>query len=148
MPSNQRLKTMARRRVDQLIRTRNFRARSERIETGVVVKSHKGRMSAWKGERGDSCSFSHGNNRGQQQAQSSSPAPKAQTQIDGRRPSQGNGSQGRESYRKQRSKSVQKSYLKGNCTNPSCYYWHPPVCQNCKSESGCTFGDKCLLRPY
>ena len=43
--------------------------------------------------RGDSCSFSHGSNRGQP-AQSSSPAPKAQTQIDGRKPSKGIGSRG------------------------------------------------------
>ena len=35
MPSCQRLKTMARRQIDQMIRTRNFRARNERIETAV-----------------------------------------------------------------------------------------------------------------
>ena len=43
MPSCQRLKTMVRRHIDQMSRTRNFRARNERIETGVSVKSHKGR---------------------------------------------------------------------------------------------------------
>ena len=43
MPSYQRLKTEVRRHIDQLIRTRNFRARNERIETGVFVKSHKGK---------------------------------------------------------------------------------------------------------
>ena len=42
--------------------------------------------------RGDSCSFCHGRNRGQK-AQSSSPAPKAQTQIDKRRPSKGQGNE-------------------------------------------------------
>ena len=36
--------------------------------------------------------------------------------------------------------------LKGNCTNPSCHYWHPPVCQNYISESGCKFGEKCVFR--
>ena len=41
MPSYRRLKTMVRRRVDQMIRTRNFKARNERIETGVLVKSRK-----------------------------------------------------------------------------------------------------------
>ena len=50
--------------------------------------------SVWKANgqcsRGVSCSFSHGNNRGQQ-TQSSSLAPQTQTQIDGRRPSKGTG---------------------------------------------------------
>ena len=34
MTSYQRLKTMVRRHIDQMIRTRNFRARHERIERG------------------------------------------------------------------------------------------------------------------
>ena len=37
-----------------------------------------------------SCGFSHGNNQRGQSAQSSSPAPRTQTQNDGRRPSKGN----------------------------------------------------------
>ena len=28
-----------------------------------------------------------------------------------------------------------------NCTNPSCDYWHRPVCQNYKTQSGCKFGE-------
>ena len=35
------LKTMVRRHIDQMISTRHFKARNERIETGVLVKSHK-----------------------------------------------------------------------------------------------------------
>ena len=38
-----------------------------------------------------------------------------------------------------------REYLKGNCTNPSCSYWHPPECQRFKTKLGCTFGDKCAL---
>ena len=45
-PSYQRLRTMVRQQIDQIIRTRNFRARNERIETGVVVESHKGRTES------------------------------------------------------------------------------------------------------
>ena len=30
--------------------------------------------------------------------------------------------------------------------NPSCKVWHPPVCQNYKSEKGCILGDKCHCR--
>ena len=30
--------------------------------------------------------------------------------------------------------------------NPSWNFGHPPVCPNYKSESGCTYGDKCIFR--
>ena len=39
-PSHQKLRTMVGQHTDQTIRTRNFNARNERIETGVLVKSH------------------------------------------------------------------------------------------------------------
>ena len=31
----------------------------------------------------------------------------------------------------------------GTCAEPSCDFWHPPVCLNYLSESGCKCGDKC-----
>ena len=40
-PSYQKLKTMVKRQKDQKIRIRNFRARNERIEAGVLVKTQK-----------------------------------------------------------------------------------------------------------
>ena len=39
-----------------------------------------------------------------------------------------------------------RNHLSGSCTIPSCDYWHPPACQNYKSESGCKFGEKCTIR--
>ena len=33
-----------------------------------------------------------------------------------------------------------------NCNNPSCVFWHPSVCQNCKSKTRCTFGNKGFFR--
>ena len=42
------LKRMARQHTDQTIRTRSFKARNERIETGVWVKSQKGKTSTRK----------------------------------------------------------------------------------------------------
>ena len=42
-PSYQKSRKMVRRHIDQTIRTRNFKARNERIEPGVLVKSQKGR---------------------------------------------------------------------------------------------------------
>ena len=52
MPSYQRLKIVVRRHVDQMIRTRNFRARNERIETGVRVKRQKREESQCGKENG------------------------------------------------------------------------------------------------
>ena len=42
-PNYSRLKTISRRHLDQTMRTRNFRARNEIVETGTVTKSQKGR---------------------------------------------------------------------------------------------------------
>ena len=47
-PSCQKLRGRVRQHVDQTIRTRNFKARNERIETGVLVKSQKRK----EGQRG------------------------------------------------------------------------------------------------
>ena len=43
--SYSRLKTSARRHIDQTMRTRNFRARSGIVERGAVTKSRRGRKS-------------------------------------------------------------------------------------------------------
>ena len=67
---------MVKRHIDQMIRTRNFKVRYERIETGVLVKT-QGKTSPLKGEqenaisakqkrqrsKGDSCSFRHDDNQ-------------------------------------------------------------------------------------
>ena len=98
--------TSVKRHIDQTVRTRQFRAQSETVERRAVTKSQKGRQASverkagecfqWKAigpcSKGDSCSFSHGlasgNRRDQrQEAQSSSLAPKVQTQTDGKKPS-------------------------------------------------------------
>ena len=64
---------------------------------------------------------------------------------DGRIPSKGKSSSGSSPSGRKNLK-VCRHYIKGSCTNPSCDYWHPPVCQNYKSDSGCKFGDKCMIR--
>ena len=40
MPSYPRSRTVVRQHIDQMTKTRNFKARNERIETVVLVKSH------------------------------------------------------------------------------------------------------------
>ena len=124
-----------------MIGTCNYKARNDRIEIGESVKSHKrrkvsverimGECCQWKAtgqcSRRDCCSFSHGSNRGQR-AQSSSSAPKAQTQIDGRKPSKGFGPEG-ESPSGRKGLEACKHFLKGTCSNSSCNYWHLSACQ-------------------
>ena len=72
-PSYTRLKTSVRLHIDQMMRTRNFRARNEIVERESVTKSQiwrkvsverkVGECYQWKAigqySKGDSCSFSH-----------------------------------------------------------------------------------------
>ena len=56
-PSCQRLRKMVRQQIDQMIRTRKFKARNQRNEAGVLVNSQKkGEMSAHC-SKSDSCCF-------------------------------------------------------------------------------------------
>ena len=90
-PSHQTLRRMVRQHIDQTIRTLNFQARIERIETGVLVRSQKGknvsverkgRMLPMEGERTVvKFRFLYG-----QRAQSSYSTSRAPTQTDGRMP--------------------------------------------------------------
>ena len=51
-PSCEKLKTLVRRHTDHMIRTRNFKVRNERVETGVV-KSQKGKNVSVERKMGD-----------------------------------------------------------------------------------------------
>ena len=153
-PDYQKWKTMVKRSIDQKLRSRNFGARNERIEIGVVVTSRrglsgveggKGTCHQWiaKGQcsRGDQCSFRHD---GYERAK---PTPKTAP------PSEPPTPRGRSASRKKNlrgrspsgkfARQPRRDYLKGICTELPCDYWHPPECQFYKSESGCAFGTKC-----
>ena len=103
-PSYSRLKTSVRLRIDQTMRTRNFRVRNETVEKGPVTKSQKGKKAyvekkvgachQWTGtgqcSRRDSCSFSHntmasGNSGAgpRRKGRSSSPALNSNPKTDG-----------------------------------------------------------------
>ena len=163
-PSYSRLKTTVRRHIDQTMVTRNFRARNEIVDRGAVTKSQKGRKASadrkvgvcfqWKAigqcSKGDSCCFSHDPASGnrcdlRQEGKSSSLAPNAQAQTDGKMPSKSSGRRG-ESLSVTGGRSPCRKFLGERCTYPSCIFWHPPVCLNYKSESGCTCGEKCRFR--
>ena len=74
--------------------------------------------------------------------QSSSRAPKPQTRNDGKRSLRGKSLRGR----RKGPRRPCKGCFSGNCTNPCCNFWHPPECQQYKTQSGCKFGEKCLFR--
>ena len=147
---------------DQMMRHRNFRVRNDVVERGSVTKSQKGNKAhvegqvgecfQWKAHaqcsKGDSCSFSRdplasgSKGKGQRRkGRSSSPASYSKakkTDGEGQTSSQGSGNK--------QENSIDKSEIPCRfkfCTNPSCGFWHPPVCVNYKSEKGCTHGDKC-----
>ena len=164
-PNYQQLKTAVKLHIDQMMRTRNFRVQNIVVERGAATKSQKGKKaknvrkvgdcSQWEAHghcsKGDSCSFSRDllasgtKCKGQRrQGRSSSPAshPKAkQTDEGGEKPSKTSGSK--------QENSLDKSEIPCRfrfCKNPSCKFWHPPVCLNHKSEKGCVHGDNCHFR--
>ena len=96
--------------------------------------------------RGDSCSFSHADapRKGcgqRQEEQTSSPTPEAKVQADGKLPSKSSGHRG-ETPSGTRGRIPCRDFLKGTCMNSSCNHWHPPVCLNYKSLTGCACGKK------
>ena len=72
------------------------------------------------------------------------PAPKAQKQVDGRKPSKGFGTRGQCPSRR-KGQNACKSFLKGKYTNPSCDYCNFPF-KIYISVSGCKFRDQCQFR--
>ena len=89
-PSCEKLKTMVKRCIDQKIRTQKFQARNERNKTAVLVKTRKGNVSVeWKsGECRGKQTYSVQKEKLAASAttapQSSSLAPRPQTQSDGK----------------------------------------------------------------
>ena len=105
-PSNQRLKASVRLHVDQTMRNRNFRARSETVDRGAsaYVERKVGECLQWQRNRqcarGDSCSFTHDSVSGntyeshRRKDQSSSPAPDTEGKTDGQKQLKRSGSRG------------------------------------------------------
>ena len=86
LPNCQKLKTVVKRCMDHKMRTRNFQAGNERIDTGVL-KTHKGKPFSADRKQGECCqwkaktrkgkrSFRHDENEPGKAKQSSSLAPK------------------------------------------------------------------------
>ena len=141
-PSCQNVKTMVKGHTDQKIRKRIFQARNERIETGVWVKTQTGKNVGAEKKSGDgkqkghckkrdACSFRHDDSKRGKVTQTSSLAPRPQTQSDGRSSSKGKSPRGPVLLEKD-----PEDYIDGNCTNPSCDNRRPPVCQKLQNWIG------------
>ena len=115
----------------QKIRTRKFQARNERIETAVLVKRQKGKMSA----KGDACSFRRDDSKRGKNTQSFSLSLSLQDRKHKLTKKPSNGKSPRcSSLSGKGFRKPCRHYFKGNWTNPSCDFWHPPACQTYKSE--------------
>ena len=88
--------------------------------------------------------FRHDDSERGKKTHSSSPALKPQTQNDRKGSLKGKSLRGR-SPPGRRSQKACRHDFKGNCTNPSCDSWHPPACQNYKSESECEVCKTCVF---
>ena len=119
-----------------------------RVKMGETsARKEVGECFQWKAtgqcSRGDSCSFNHGSHSGQR-AQSSSSTSRAPTQTDGRKLYKYGNLTG-ESPSCLKPENRVKIILRGTRTEPSCDFWHPPICLNHKSDSRCKYGDKCKI---
>ena len=147
-----RLKTSVKLQIDQMMRTRNFRVRSEVVERGAVTKSQKkGRKPTLKGKWESALSGKQMDNvrkeihvvsvtNSGRKERTSSPAPKAKALTDRKIPSKSSSSRGGSpSWTKGRI--TRKDSLGGKYTNPSCNLLAPS-----RVSSGFTYGDKCRVR--
>ena len=160
-----RLKTSVRLHIDQMMTTRNFRKSQTKLwkeeQSPRVKKERKPTLRGkWesvfsgrhmdKCSKGDSCSFSHDKTRTRRLVRWSETK---RTNVFSRTKFEGQGwrrernilkhirQQGGKLFRQKEQDSAPIQKL----SNPSCRNWHPPVCQNYKSETGCKFGRICFF---
>ena len=152
-PSYQKLKTMVRRHIDQMIWTRNFKVRNARVETGVLIKTQDGQMSALKGKHEivmkgkqrnsvDACSFRHDDSKCGKKTQSSSLTPRPQTQSDLRKEVLPEAAAHLERDFENRADITSKETVLLRHVIIGIL----PYVKNFKIDSGCKFGEKCELR--
>ena len=144
-PDYDRLKTMAKRSIEQNLRMKNFEARNGNFETSAVVKNHRvkqrehrsvGDCWLWTANgqcsKGDNCSFRHDINKRAKSTQPN-PSPGSSTQQSVKNASRTRSPRGRSPSGKM-ARLPCKDYLKGTGTTLFCDKWHPPECLFYKSE--------------
>ena len=153
-PDYHRLKTMAKRSIEQDIRNKNFGSRNGNYEKNAMVKNQgtKQRVRRILGDwdtngqcvKGDNCSFRHDiNKRGK--ITPSNPSPSSFMQQNKRKTSRTRSARGKSPCSRM-SRWPCKDYLKGTCNNSFFEKWHPPECLFYKAKSGCRFGGKVRVR--
>ena len=153
-PDYHRLKTMAKRSIEQDIRNGDFGARNGNYERNAVVKNPGTEQrvqrilgDCWQWEsngqcsRGDNSSFRHDINKRGKMTQSN-PSPTSLMQQNESNASRTRSTRG-ESPSGRMFRWPCKDYLKGTCINSFCEKWHPPECLFYKTKSGCRSGEKC-----
>ena len=147
---------MAKGNTDQKLRSRNFEGRKGKIGTGAVTMNRRCQRSmerrlgdCWQWQtseqrsKGNNCSFRHDEIKRvkspPKSTQPSEPLKERDERKISRRSFRDSSPSGRPS------RPPCRRCLRGNCTIPSCRFWHPPECHNYKTESGCKFGNKCAF---
>ena len=152
------LKTMVKRSIEHELRSRNFEARNGRIESNILVKNqraqrrvHKGQGECWQWQangqctKGDQCSFRHDRNKRANATTLPTPSAEHTTYAHGGKNLSISKSPRGKSPSGKISRQPCKEHLQGTCTNPSRETWHSLECLLYKTETGCTFGDKCVF---
>ena len=146
--------------IDQMMRTRSFRVWNEVIDRRAVTKSHKGKKAYVERKVGDcyhwkatgQCSKethqSWSNRHWNQWRRSGTKRTivLSRTKFEGK--PDGKGTTSKTMGNRDEGSSDKRSKIPcrwRNCTNPSCGCWHPPVCQNCKTEIGCNYEYKSIF---
>ena len=138
------------------MRSRNFEAKSGRIESNILVNNqreqrrvHKGQGECWQWHangqcsKGDRCSFQHDGNKRAKATTPPAPAREPSTQPqDVKNSTRSKCPRGR-SPSGRISRLSCKHHLEGTCTNPFCEQLHSQQCLFYKTKEGCKFGEKC-----
>ena len=161
-PGYTRLKHMAKKLREQMIRNRNVEARNDLTATGAAAKRRDttsgdrkpGDFKLWTTKRkcakGDSCTFKHDMSKkckGEgERERTRSPSPGLRSpKIKGAKSYPKRRTSRRTSPLGKKWQALCQKHLKETCTDPSCDHGHPPECQKYETKEGCNYGDKCVI---
>ena len=151
------LKTAVKLHIYHMMRTRSFRVRNDVVEQGSVTKRKKGQKAYVERRVGECFQWkAHGQcSKGDSCKEACTVVRDEKDRLLAHRIRRHSRLTARDKNL-QRNQAIKRTTLQAKranipcrfkfCENPSCKFWHPPVCQNYKSEKGCVYGDKCHFR--
>ena len=147
-PYYHRLKTMAKRSIEQDLGTRNFESRNGKIKSHMLVRNQREQRHVLKGQgdcwlrkdigqcsKGNNCSFRHDANKRAKPTTQPAPSPEQSKSQDVKDSAKAKSPR----CRSQSGKITRmpcKHHLKGTSTNPSFEKWRFPECVFYKSAEG------------